>query len=253
MATGIGTLMTERQFRVAFGKLQNKHKRWVRDALGSPPDYRNVPAALWQKIQEEEAAMYVLLMNGVGQASLQIAGKGIERKTGGAVTQADVKLALRKEAIARAKWAARQTTGTVQRKVRNIISRADDDVEVDDVVDRVFTEGRVKRITANETVAATTAGTRAVHNAAVDAGLQTFLVWRLGTCNHCRVCPLLDRTDEEFWGDVTTGPPIHPGCCCYTTVEFGTRAELVRRGVLKARYPSEGELISAIRASGWKL
>lgn len=253
MATGIGTLMTERQFRIAFSKLQGKHKRWVRDALGSPPDFRNVPKELWQKIQEEEAAIYLLLMSGVGQASLQITGKNIERKTGGAVTQADVKLALRKEAIARAKWAARQTTGTVQRKVRRIITRGDDDLEPDDVVDGVYTEGRVNRIAVNETVAATTAGSRAVHRAAEDAGIQTFLIWRLGTCNHCRVCPLLDRTDQSFWGDVTTGPPIHPHCCCYTTVEFGTRADLVRRGLLRARNPSEAELLAAIRASGWRL
>jgi len=117
----------------------------------------------------------------------------------------------------------------------------------------VFTEGRVNRITVNETVAATTAGTRAVQAAARDAQVESFLVWRLGTCQHCKVCPLLDRTDEAFWGDVTTGPPIHPNCCCYTTVEFGERADLVRSGVLRARYPSEGELIAAIRSSGWKL
>ncbi len=114
---------------------------------------------------------------------------------------------------------------------------ADDDLEPDDVVDNVYTENRVKRITVNETVAATTAGSRAVHRAAEDAGIQTFLIWRLGTCNHCQVCPLLDRTDQSFWGDVTTGPPIHPHCCCYTTVEFGTRTSLFAGGCCVLAFP----------------
>lgn len=253
MATAAGTVMTEQQFRVAFAKLQNKHKRWIKEALGNPPDHCNIPKDLWKKIQQEEAAIYLLLMSGVGQASAQVAGQGIERKTRGAVTQADVRLALRKEAYARATWASNQTTGTVQRKVRAIIERLDEDAEAGDVVDRVFTEGRVNRIAVNETVAATTAGTRAVQAAAQNAKVESFLVWRLGTCRHCRVCPLLDRTDEAFWGTVTSGPPIHPNCCCYTTVEFGDRADLVRSGVMKGRYPSEAELISAIRASGWRM
>jgi hypothetical protein len=38
-----------------------------------------------------------------------------------------------------------------------------------------------------------------------------------------------------------------------TVVEFGTREELVQAGKLLARFPSEAELLSAIRRSGWKL
>ncbi len=117
MATGTSTVMTERQFRIAFSKLQGKHKRWVRDALGSPPDFRNVPKELWQKIQEEEAAIYLLLMTGVGQASVQITG----RTSSGRQAELSVKPTFKTRAPAgsdrTSEVGSSANNGTVQRRV----------------------------------------------------------------------------------------------------------------------------------------
>lgn len=250
------TQFSIREFRQRFGRLQKKHQRWITDALGTPPDHRNIPKSLWKKIEDEEAAAYLILMTAVGMQSMQFHSRGIERKTDGAITQADLRTALGREAVRRANWAARQTTGTTRRKVADVIARTEaKDVVPDpeDVTGKIWTPGRADRIVNNETVAAKTTGARAVVIAAEKKKIETFHIWMLGTCRHCEVCPLLHKTDAAFWGDVTSGPPLHVNCCCTTIVEVGTRAELVRAGKLKANYPSEAQLLSAIRRSGWKM
>jgi hypothetical protein len=246
------TRFSKREFSERFARLQRKHQRWITDALGDPPDPRNIPKSLWEQIEKEEAAAYLVLMSGLGLQSLQFHSRGVERKTGGAVTQADLRQELQRQSVKRATWAARQTTGTVRRKVRDVILR-DEDLTPKQVVDNVWTPARAKRIIENESVAATTNGATAVVEVAKKKKLEVFHIWQLGTCKHCEVCPLLHKTDESYWGDVTSGPPLHVNCCCMTVVEFGTREELIQQGKLLARFPSQAQLMSAIRRSGWKL
>lgn len=246
------TRFSKREFRERFARLQRKHQRWITDALGNPPDHRNIPDEIWEQIEREEAAAYLLLMTAIGMTSLQFHSRGVERKTDGAVTSAELRQELQRQSIRRATWAARQTTGTVRRKVRDAILR-DDEATAEDIGGKIWTPSRATRIIENETVAATTNGATSVVAVAKKKKLQVFHIWKLGSCKHCEVCPLLDRTDESYWGDVTSGPPLHVNCCCMTVVEFGTREELVRQGRLLARFPSEAQLKAAIRRSGWKL
>lgn len=282
MATA--TRFSKQEFRQKLSRLQAKHRRLVLDAMGNPPDHRNVPKELWQQIEKEEAAAYMILMTGIGLQSLQIHSRGVERKTNGAVTQVELRQQLQKLNVKRAVWAARQTTGTVRRKLQQIIENLPEPkpapkpeparrpsadqrpvekpkpvqpprpvVTPEEIVDRIWTPARRDRIIQNESVAATTNGASSVVEVAKKKKLEVFHIWRLGTCQHCEVCPMLDRTDEGYWGDVTSGPPLHVNCCCMTVVEFGEREELIHQGKLKARYPSEAELLAAIRRSGWKL
>lgn len=280
MATA--TRFSKQEFRQRFSRLQAKHRRLVMDAMGNPPDHRNVPKYLWEQIEKEEAAAYLILMTGIGLQSLQIHSRGVERKTNGAVTQVELRQELQRQNIKRARWAARQTTATVRRKLQQIIEKLPEPkptprpepaktpagkpaaeqrpvqkpkpaVKPEEIVDRIWTPSRRDRIIDNESVAATTNGASTVVEVAKKKKLEVFHIWRLGTCQHCEVCPLLDRTDESYWGDVTSGPPLHVNCCCMTVVAFGTREELVQQGKLLARFPSEAELLAAIRRSGWKL
>jgi hypothetical protein len=246
------TRFSQREFRERFSRLQAKHRRLIVDAMGNPPDHRNIPKSLWQQIEKEEAAAYLILMLGVGLQSLQLHSRGIERKTDGAITQAELRAELQRQSVRRATWAARQTTGTVKRKVEDVIDRRPD-ATAQQVGDTIWTPKRRDRIVGNESVAATTNGATTVVAVAKKRKVEVFHIWRLGTCKHCEVCPLLDRTDQSYWGDVTSGPPLHVNCCCMTVIEFGTREELVRAGKLLARFPSQAQLLSAIRRSGWKL
>lgn len=250
MATA--TRFNRREFQQRFSRLQAKHRRMIVDAMGNPPDHRNIPKSLWEQIEKEEAAAYLILMSGIGMQALLFHGRDVERKTGGAVTPQEAREQLQRKSIQRARWAARQTTGTVRRKVADLIER-DPDLTADEVGGKVWTPKRRDRIIDNETVAATTNGATAIVEVAKKKKLEVFHIWRLGTCRHCEVCPLLDRTDESYWGDVTSGPPLHVNCCCMTVVEFGTRDDLVRSGRLLARFPSQAQLMAAIRRSGWKL
>jgi len=250
MATA--TRFNRREFQQRFSRLQAKHRRMVVDAMGNPPDHRNIPKSVWEQIEKEEAAAYLILMSGIGLQSLQFHSRGVERKTDGAITQPELREQLQRKNIQRARWAARQTTGTVRRKVADVIER-DPDATPEDVGSKIWTPGRRDRIIDNETVAATTNGAIAVVEVAKKKKLEVFHIWKLGSCKHCEVCPMLDRTDQSYWGDVTSGPPLHVNCCCMTVVEFGTREELVRAGKLLARFPSEAQLKAAIRRSGWKL
>ncbi len=272
------TRFSKREFQERLSKLQRKHRRLVLDAMGNPPDYRNVPKELWEQIEKEEAAAYMILMLGIGMQSLQFHSRGIERKTNGAVTQVELRQELQRQSVRRARWAAKQTTATVKRKLVQIIEKLPDPepaprpqpartpaaeqrpvakpkpaVKPEEIVDRIWTPARRDRIIDNESVAATTNGSKSVVIVAEKKKLEVFHIWKLGSCKHCEVCPLLDRTDEGYWGDVTSGPPLHVNCCCMTVVEFGTREDLVRAGKLAARYPSQAELLAAIRRSGWKL
>lgn len=250
MATA--TRFSKREFQQRFSRLQAKHRRLVLDHMGNPPDHRNVPKEVWQQIEKEEAAAYLVLMTGVGLQSLLLYSRGVERKTDGAVTPIELRQQLQRLSVQRATWAARQTTGTVKRKLADVIER-NPDASAKQVADRVWTPARQERIIQNESVAATTNGAVAVVKVAKRKKLSVFHIWRLGDCKHCEVCPMLDRTDESYWGDVTSGPPLHVNCCCMTVVEFGEREELIQHGKLKAVFPSEAALLSAIRRSGWRL
>jgi len=235
--------------------LHRKHRRWVLDAMGDPPDPRNVPKELWEKIRREEEAFLAILLIGFASPILsklwKRIGRQLEQDDDGdeddspAPVPAPLQRRLYRSTRRRAAWSARHITGTTRKRLNDSWRRqreSGDDPDPRVAVDDAFSDSRAETIARTELVNAGNQPAIAVSNEYAGRGpksVRVITVWRLGeSCEHCEACPMLEGL-EISQTSLLTDIPVHPNCCCYYDVLIGRLADLRAAGMFRVATQSE--------------
>ena len=240
-------IQTAEEFRRRLRRLYGREARELLKYLGDPPDVRNVPEHVWRKIREDQRAAYMLLMLWYGGIWLDDWLNQIEAMDPRAKLDRDqVARRFRDHADTRSRYAADKVVRTTRDRLDAAFRRRSDDESSETaatVLHGVYGDGRVDTVLRTEATAAQTTAMRTVFDSASQHAPGLWhQVWRLRPCRHCTVCPLLDGTTSEVWGQFFAGPPAHPNCCCELEIVHGEREDLLRAGVIR-----EGDR-AAIRA-----
>jgi hypothetical protein len=225
-------------------KLWSNQLTELRKIVGNPIDVSRVKPSHWAKWKKEQDAALLLLMVGASMISLRTQVTDWRTRLPDDIDNRDIERRYLRNVRARARFASQRITQTSRQRVRD--AQSIDDLE------SVFSDSRSDMVTTTEMTAARTSGTTAIHESMTRRGIQCHLVWSLRPCNHCTVCPMLDRTSYDFWSQFTNGPPIHPNCCCQLIILLGSRSDLIRSGEMN-RNPSASAVRTAIRRSGFRL
>lgn len=237
-----------RQFERRLNRLSGKHRKLLTDHLGEPPDPANIPKEIWKQIDDENAALLILLVGAAAINTLRPELFRLERAAGETIETEDVLRELSRNARARAKKVAKWTTDTTRKRIKDLFGKDGAPTPTAGVRD-VLNPSRTRTIAENESIAAETVARETVRKTAEKKGLAVVQVWRLGPCNHCKVCPLLDRTPDSFWRLFSAGPPLHPHCCCSLETYYELEESLRDRGIIRITNPSQSQVFAAIRDS----
>lgn len=244
-----------RRIERLYGSVSRDIRRALKKANNRPED---LPEELWEEIEEKERKVLLLMIMGIGLSSMNIWYDWLRTQTPYQVPYRDVEAEMRRLAEQRAAWAARQVTLTTRRRLLDALKRQTPSATggttpkgLRDALAGVLSPSRARTNTLTEMRAGDGIGAEAVKQAARQAEddaiddyegqqhpddtrkLQAYL--RLGSCNHCQVCPLFDRVDMDyvrrFFPDAM---PIHPNCCCEQWLVYGAKNDLIRSGVMRA-------------------
>lgn len=195
--------------------------RELLDLLGKPPDLRNVSMAFW----EGEGALLLRVLGPeleaifIGQAEAGFGDFGVDWDL---INQAAADWARQ--------YAAELVEG-IEEATRSAVGKAIEDFyeqgwtmeELRLRLERWYGPKRAERIAVTEVTRAAVEGERAIVRELEKSGLK--FVERWATSEDELVCPLcgpLDGTVEgENW-QAQDGPPLHPGCRCWTNHEVVT-------------------------------
>lgn len=245
--------ITPEQFLARLRRLHRSHKQLVIEAMGDPPDAKNVPKSLWDKIREEEEALLLILMIGLSATLLQsMHGTVIEQVEEIQPEALPVPFRrLYRNMRRRSRWASGQVTRTTRRLLTELARNAGGTRSSTSITREVISDHRAATIARTEAVAARRIAVRSLYEELQDHGLQVQHIWRLGvSCNHCKVCPLFEGLPEWFWSRYTS-IPVHPNCCCYTEIQLGSAENLYAAGIM--RRPPEARFIrDALRKAKFK-
>lgn len=227
------SLITPAEAQKRIAGLSARHRRWIEEAAGNPPDLSKIPDSLWKKIEDENTAALLIILIGVAQPALAVAA-GKLRRGGYQLPLDDAATALDRAAAQRAQFAGSTITQTARERIQNFIRGNEDYTtsQVDSLLEGLFGEGRSNTIAATETAAAQTIGSGSAAEIAQSNEVACTEVWYLGACKHCDLCPEFHRTPRSFWGRFVGPPPIHPNCCCSTQIVIGDEMDLRSRGML---------------------
>lgn len=234
------------QFQHRFDRLWRRQRNELLRIVGKPPDHTKVTSQQWKLWEKEQASALLMLMLGYTLMQLNAALDEIDALEMTAVRGEDLKQPVYRSALAqirhRAKFASRTISKTTRARLRD-----------GSPPDEVMSDSRSRMITATEMTAARSAGVRALFAQLRKRKIDCELVWKLRPCQHCEICPLLDKTPHDFWQQfVPAGPPVHPHCCCQLELVFGGRERLLRQRRITSG-PNPSHVHSAIQKSGFKV
>ena len=272
------------EFLRKFQTLWTAQKIELKKLLGKPPDIRRVTSEHWTKWKKDQEAVLLILM--VGYISMIMdeqmdqmeermpydlrpqrrtqrninRGPAPDSGTGSTDPEPDIidREDIEREAIRgirrRARFASQRIRATTQDRLSKQLRR-ETGTDTEDFggfdPETIFSRSRSEMIVRTELTAAKTETTRSIHTSLTAKGVKCQLVWKMRPCDHCEVCPLLDGTPESFWSRFTSGPPLHPHCCCELQILFGSVSELIRTGQMN-RNPSVAGLRAAIQRYGFR-
>lgn len=243
--------ISRQEFYRRLSSLSARHRRLLREHLGTPPDPKNIPEEVWERIEKENAALLILLAAAAALTLVRTETNAMQNTTGQTLSREAMAEILARSAGRRAGRVARWTTDTTRRWLQE---------EFDDDPDRsprggvqsVLSKDRIVTIAGNEFIAARSVAAEAMRTAAKKVGVAVTQIWELGPCNHCEVCPLLHGTPDEFWRQFTNGPPLHPNCCCNIRTVYQSLDELKAARLVMATYPDPATVRAAIRKHGFR-
>jgi len=228
--------VTVAEFERRLSRLSAKHQRMVREAMGPSADPANVPQSVWDEItRQHKAALFILFM-GAAIPTVRFSLSRLDRSGNDLDDPDEVQISLERMARRRADWVSESVTETSRDRFQRNWQSGRFDME--QILRDIFGRDRWNAIARNESTAAQSAGGAAVAEAARAEGIQATEIWYLGKCEHCDTCPMLHGTSRDFWGLWSSGPPLHPNCCCNLQVFFDDPDELRRRRLLVSRNPS---------------
>jgi len=196
----------QKRFTNRLATLSAAHRKELLTLLGDPPDFDNVPESFWKKVEEETAAMAVVMMLLIfSNAETQHGYSG-----------EDAILAAEGFAAARADEFSKLWVDASRNKLDTIAQRfaRGENESIRSETLGVFGPERVARAAENETVIARHRGSELAIEATV--GLSPEDIWENGG-PACPVCLKLNKKPRSYWGKYfPSGPPSpHPGCDCY--------------------------------------
>lgn len=251
----VGRTRHEERFAERFARLSARHKRELKQLLGTPPDPRNIPAEFWERVKqetEEEAAALLLLIlmagssqytarlepavaqsgRDIGQSTLQIeqqlrrwadvrATEFAQQYTERSVQIID-RLGLPGEVTGPAEQPAAQpgSLPVIQPATQPPTPQPTAQPDPDEIIDQAFGPSRVENIAVTETTGAASAA----GEIAVDATVGRSEEDRWYTAEDQRVCPICaplnGRTRSNWSRFFPDGPPAHPRCRCWIEYAF---------------------------------
>ncbi len=225
----------ERAYIKRLSRLNQRHKRELRQLLGSPPDPSRVPMSFWEKVEREQMEENLLMMYLIFIASASFHAFGTESPAGRDADElqsaAETYAAGRAAAVARSyAETGRDRLETLQRDIDGRVTPiAIGQLEV--ALDKILGPARAEAVGTSETTAAQTAGGEAGIEATV--GIDQADLWinhpelsRTGPCPICEPLHMLPRSVWESSFPEGPGPSVHPGCVCtirYANEQRGQR------------------------------
>ena len=201
----------------ALSRLSSQHRRELVKLLGNPPSIDNVPAAFWDRVQqdtEEKLAALLLLIYFASSTH-----HGLDRSA--AAELAD-KFAARRAADVAEKYTAtsRERTENYSREWAERAKATGEPIPRTEVAERtvsVFGPERSAKVAVTEvTVAQTEGGETAAKKLKIasteDKWKTNPHLSRSGPCPTCS--PLHNKPRREWEKLFPDGPPIHDYCCC---------------------------------------
>ena len=257
------------EFRELLAQLWKSQREDLERIAGYPVNPSRVPKDFWKKQEEERRAVLAVLLAGMA-LSFYSSDMLALLESDSAASSAMVRRSVQNYSKTRAR--------TVSRLMgRTSVSRAnefgyDDDEELfadydegDDLaefiadrdvsfLDRVYGDDRRESVVENELAAARSISRQSVSDEADRRGVDYWHIWNVSaTCDHCDLCLLLDGTDESFWGRFVLSPPIHPHCCCSTSLHFGvSRSAMVQNELMLRRAPSARDVRRGLQSHGYR-
>jgi len=236
----------ERAIQNRLFKVNRRYREQIRESLGNPPNYANVPSDLWDRLKaevERELAIVLVLLwrdqlyqntSGMPQQGVQYGEQWAQQRA--AKTAARYVANLQRQLLAKAaRWRAdggAALTGA----------------EMDAALRGLLGPYRSRTIAATET----TKGLTLVYwwlatqypklDKQATTGEANELVWLLGPCQHCSFCPLMHNQPSRVWRLYSDGPPAHPNCCC--------SLQIVPAGTKFNPPPPDAAVRAALRKSG---
>lgn len=261
--------VTERQFAQRLRKMNRTHREMIVDAMGNPPDRRNIPKELWKRIRDEEESLLLLLLLGFAMPfARNLRERAVEQlDTDESIPEPtrDLYRILRR----RARWVATSMRNTSRTALRDAIDRsvptagvgtaqAEAHVEaeiqestIEEIARDVMPRWREDMIVRTELAASRRAAAQAMAETLNRSGIETHLVWRLGpSCEHCKVCPIFEGLPESVYSQYVQ-IPVHPNCCCWAEVVSGEFDDLQSRGIIR-QIPTAASIRAALRVARFR-
>jgi hypothetical protein len=200
------------------------------EALGNPPDVRNIPDDLWEQLQadiEDDTRRALVIMYLLGMEGMDFedpdTGKRFRPDS-----QAAGELA-GSYASGRAAELARGMTDTVRSQLSTAVNDAAN-AGMTSAQTTAAARARMREIAEVQSESAATTETTAANSAGeiefkrhyeAKTGIQLRGTWRTsGLGNVCKICKPLDGQPEEVWiNQFPQGSPAHPRCNCHITWE----------------------------------
>ncbi|TXH46191.1 MAG: hypothetical protein E6Q97_30045 [Desulfurellales bacterium] len=262
--------VTEKQFLDRLQRLHREHKKLVLEAMGNPPDRRNIPKSLWKQIRDEEQALLLLLLLGISLPSL----REIRQQVAENVEMPEPPRLPTEQLFRRLRRRARHVATSIRRTSQQRLQDTIDDVvgqnrsrqpdvppsEIDDtlsnrerrdITERTMPQSREEMIARTEIAAARRAAAEAMAEEMRRSGIETHLVWRLGpTCAHCKVCPIFEGLPESVYSRYVQ-IPVHPNCCCWAEIVVGPFDDLLASGRMRP-IPTAAQIRAALRVAKYR-
>ncbi len=208
-------IASEAEIQAALKQLNNDQRKRLKQHLGTPPKFENVPNSFWQQVEAEQAAVLLLLIASISNRSARHVRSRFQ-ETGLNVSDSLIERKVSEYAVDRSAQVAHGVTETVKNRLKKYFEREQADQISDDDLSEILGNDQVETVAQTETTAANTQGEKIIRDDAKKQDMVVEVIWR--TEDDSRVCPIcrpLDDKPEHVWSRlIPLGPPAHPRCRC---------------------------------------
>lgn len=208
-------LASEAEIQAAMQQLNEDQRKRLRPLLGTPPSLENVPQSFWEQVEDEQAAMLLILIGSISNRSARHMRSSFQ-PTGLYVPDPVIERKVAEYATERASEVAQGVTETVKNRLQNYFEREQKARITDQDLSDILGDDQATTVAQTETTAANSHGEGIVRDDAKQQGKAVEVIWRIDPrSNVCKICRKMNGTPEEYWSRYfILGPPAHPRCAC---------------------------------------
>lgn len=208
-------IASEAEIQAAMKQLNDDQRRRLRQYLGTPPRFENVPQSFWNDVEDEQAAMLLIMISSISDRSARYMRDRF-KPTGLYIPDTKIETKVAEYAVQRASEVSQGVTETVKNRLQNYFQREQKARITDDDLQTVLGDDQATTVAQTETTAATSNGEGIFRDDAKENGKDVQVIWRIDPrSNVCKVCRRLNGRPESEWARLfPLGPPAHPRCAC---------------------------------------